>query len=314
MKKIITILLSFVLIIFGISGISPVSAATCPFGGSPNWKGECDTTTENGDKYFGPPMTEQEAKIYTDNNSKSNTTIPTTSSNDISVSQESNISEPISSTSNTSSSSVSTIVSSESNQTPEVVVSNPDVFHGYAAIDLDGNVLTVIVCNYNVCEKNSDYLSIAIKEKVFPPGTRLVFQTLREENTGNVAGYMNAKFDEQTKSFTITDKNGAIFHVPIDYPGSQELTCIQNCDAPAIDEENQENISDYNFVQENDIEENLIPMIFSTKLKPNTFATIVAKNKNKTKIWKTKVNKKGNVKIKINKKYKKWKFKVKVGS
>ena len=30
-------------------------ASTCPYGGSPNWQGVCDTTTDSGQSYFGPP-------------------------------------------------------------------------------------------------------------------------------------------------------------------------------------------------------------------------------------------------------------------
>ena len=30
-------------------------ASTCPYGGSPNWQGVCDTTTDSGESYFGPP-------------------------------------------------------------------------------------------------------------------------------------------------------------------------------------------------------------------------------------------------------------------
>jgi hypothetical protein len=55
------------LIIFGLSlmlpflYISSAVAGTCPFGGSPNWKGVCDTTTDTGQSYFGPTLSQQDA-------------------------------------------------------------------------------------------------------------------------------------------------------------------------------------------------------------------------------------------------------------
>jgi hypothetical protein len=338
MKKILIVLLSLAISIFGISGISPASATTCPFGGSPNWKGECDTTTENGEEYFGPPMTEEEAKSHTSNHSSLDTS--DTSKENVSDTSTQNVSDT--STQNVSDTTVQnvsdTTVQNVSDQpttnnslyvgptnnfdlsnylqekVPEIVKSNPDVPHGYAAVDVDGNILNIMSCTYNICGKNNDWVNSSIFGGQFPKGTRIILQTLSDEKTGNVAGYMDAKYDNITKSFSITDRKGVVFQIPITYPGSQELVCIKNCDLPATQEITQEGLENINIVQENSTEKNLTPMIFSTKLKPNTFATIVAKNKNKTKIWKTKVNKNGIAKIKVNKKYKKWNFKVKVGS
>jgi hypothetical protein len=319
MKKIIIVLLSLVLYIFGIFGISPVSATTCPFGGSPNWKGECDTTTENNEEYFGPPMTEEEARIYTENNSKPKTS-DSNNSNSESSSNENNL------TSTDSSFNTSNNENISQNSTIETITQNPDLGHGYAAIDTNGNVLNIIVCAHNVCGKDSNWLNLAISQGVFPPGTKLVLQTLRNQETGNVAGYIDAWYDNEKNIFTVNRpicagtmdnqvcNTKAIFEIPVAYPGSQELKCIQNCDVPVVGEQEQENTNSSSTIQENNTEENLTPMIFSTKFKPNSFATVVATNKNKIKIWKTKVNKKGKVKININKKYKKWNFKVKVGS
>jgi hypothetical protein len=359
MKKIFVSFISAALIVFGMSVFSPVAAASCPFGGSPNWKGECDTTTENGEEYFGPPMTEEEAKIYTENNSKPKTSEPSNANDSVATKcpfggspnwqgvcdtttedgkeyhgppmtetqvQEHNQNNnyfPV--TPNTSSNVANEGVSSNNSNdnVPEIVIANPDSAHGYAVVDASGNVLNAIVCAYNVCGKDNNWLNLAISQGAIPSGAKLILQTLRDQETGNVAGYMNAKYDFNNKIFIINgsicagDFNNrvcnteAIFKIPVAYPGSQELTCIQNCDVPTVEEE-QNNTSGPVVTQENNIEENLTPMIFSTKLKPNTLANIIAINKNKTKIWKVKVNKKGIIKINIGKKYKGWKFSVKV--
>lgn len=55
MKKMLAIGVSSFLLFFGMSNISPVQAKMgCPYGGSPNWQGVCDVTTEDGNSYFGP--------------------------------------------------------------------------------------------------------------------------------------------------------------------------------------------------------------------------------------------------------------------
>jgi hypothetical protein len=349
MKKIVVLLALISLFIFGMSVFSPVSAATCPFGGSPNWKGECDTTTENGEEYFGPPMTEEEARIYTENNSKPETS-ESSNANDFMATkcpfggspnwqgvcdtttedgkeyhgppmtktqvQEHNQNNnyfPV--TPNISSNILNESVSSNNsnNNIPEVVIANPNSAHGYAAVDTNGNVLNVMVCSYNVCGIDNNWLNLAISQGIFSIGTRLVLQTLGDPITGNVAGYMNAKYNYETNSFVITKQNGAIFKIPLAYPGSEEMTCIENCENLTI-EETEQNNSSIEETSNNSFEETVVPMMFSTKLKSNTLATVVATNKNKKKIWKTKVNKNGIIKINVEKKYKKWKFKVKVGS
>lgn len=38
-----------------------VAGGKCPFGGSPNWQGVCDATTDSGQSYFGPTLTQEEA-------------------------------------------------------------------------------------------------------------------------------------------------------------------------------------------------------------------------------------------------------------
>jgi hypothetical protein len=209
------------------------------------------------------------------------------------------------------------------NSMPKEVTDNPDLGNGYAVIDSNGVISNVIVCSYNVCGANNDWLDVAIKNGAIQPGSRLVLQTTRNKETGNVAGYTNAQYNNETNTFTVNGSicsgnrenqicnTDAIFEIPVAYPGSQEKVCIQNCDVPIVEEE-QENTEIPVVIQDNNIEENLIPMIFSTKLKPNTIANIIAKNKNKTKIWKVKVNKRGIIKISIGKRYKGWKFSVKV--
>lgn len=45
------------LLIAGFFNSSPAQAKIgCPYGGAINWQGMCDTTTEDGDQYFGPPI------------------------------------------------------------------------------------------------------------------------------------------------------------------------------------------------------------------------------------------------------------------
>lgn len=44
-------------LLLGFVAVSPAQANMgCPYGGSPNWQGVCDTTTEDGDSYFGPQV------------------------------------------------------------------------------------------------------------------------------------------------------------------------------------------------------------------------------------------------------------------
>ena len=44
-------------VLAGLIVVSPAQANMgCPYGGSPNWQGVCDTTTENGESYFGPQV------------------------------------------------------------------------------------------------------------------------------------------------------------------------------------------------------------------------------------------------------------------
>lgn len=55
MKRVLAIGVSSLFLFFGVSSISPAQAKMgCPYGGSPNWQGLCDVTTESGESYFGP--------------------------------------------------------------------------------------------------------------------------------------------------------------------------------------------------------------------------------------------------------------------
>lgn len=206
--------------------------------------------------------------------------------------------------------------SSVDSTVPKEVTDNPNEEHGYAVVREDGTVSNIVVCSYSVCGANNDWLDTAIRNGAIEPGSRLVLQTLKDKETGNVAGYREAKYDSQTNSFTVTicnqmgpngcTDNGETVQIPVAYPGSKEPTCISNCNVVV---ENNENIIENQ--QISIIEEKTFPMIFSTNLKPNSLAKVIAKNKKRTKIWKTEVDKKGIVKIKVNKKYQKWNFQVK---
>ena len=59
MKKIIIGMLFFALPFIYMS--NAIAGGKCPFGGSPNWQGVCDTTTDSGQSYFGPTLTQEEA-------------------------------------------------------------------------------------------------------------------------------------------------------------------------------------------------------------------------------------------------------------
>lgn len=60
MNKTIAIFASMgILLIYSPSAIA--DNLTCPYGGSPNWQGVCDTATDFGESYFGPPLTQEEA-------------------------------------------------------------------------------------------------------------------------------------------------------------------------------------------------------------------------------------------------------------
>jgi hypothetical protein len=208
---------------------------------------------------------------------------------------------------------------------PKEVTDSPDLGQGYAVVGADGVVSNIIVCSYNVCGSNNNWLELAISNGAIQPGSRLVLQTTRNQETGNVAGYIGSTYNPETNSFTISKcsqmlhtccaEGTPVYQIPFAYPGSQELTCVSNC-IVVVEEENSESVENNEIINNNEniVSEENFSMMFSTNLKPNTFANIVAKNKNKTKIWKVKVNKKGIIKINVGKKYKKWRFEVKVGS
>ena len=57
MKKTFIAIITVSLAVFGMSGFNPANAKMgCPYGGSLNWEGNCDVTTEEGNSYFGPPI------------------------------------------------------------------------------------------------------------------------------------------------------------------------------------------------------------------------------------------------------------------
>lgn len=312
-----------------------VNANTCPFGGSPNWQGQCDTTTESGESYFGPPMSQEDANRYTEENSI------TVDSYD-SVENNQNIS-------------INDGRVQVSDAHPVDSGMSPGEHGGWAIVNPDGSAGGTIVCTPEVCGQTGDgsLLDTMIKNGSVSSGATFIIQTLQdpveaansENGVGNVAGYSGARYDFVNKRWTIkdnTDKyiftfNPPIYQIPLAYPGTDLggntnlLSCIENCPVEEpegdidilADDSPSEGPGGSNVIENTSSTETFARSIFvDTKTKNTSLSFVskvhkkrairfgkiwvIAKNNIDKKIWKFDVKKKGGVLIVLPIKYSDW--------
>lgn len=314
MKKNISVTVALSTVLFFIPNYV-ANANTCPFGGSPNWQGQCDTTTENGESYSGPPMSQEEADRYTQENS-----IIVNDPEAPKIIQE----PPVN--------------NDESVDSSPPQISSGD-HSGWMAVNPDGSPASdIIVCTIEVCGQTGEnsWLDTAIKDGTLSPGVTLVLQTLQDpieaansiNGVGNVSGYPESRYDFINNRWIMDGPDGSVYQIPLAYPGTDlggntNLPfCIENCpiieapeeilDQPIVEEIPDGNLSTTqtrNFVKKITTSKKN----FSFKIKINKknkvkFGKIwVIAQKNKIKnVWKFEINKKNKVFITLPIEYLEW--------
>lgn len=199
---------------------------------------------------------------------------------------------------------------------------------GWAMIDDSGKTINIIVCTPEVC--GSGWFA----------GARVVLQTLQDpveaatspNREGNVAAYMDGRYNFETNRWTIPGRDNSINQIPLAYPGidkggnSNFPICIENCPDPNLNQEvfSQTNNESQPLSSSNNSTEIVQrsvavkpevlqdSLVITKKLENKILKnkiTIVATKDLKKKVW-TRIVKNNLVDIRIPKKYLTWKISI----
>ena len=180
---------------------------------------------------------------------------------------------------------------------------------GWAIVDENGNVSSVIVCTPSVCGSGTF------------GGNRVVFQT-HSNDSGNVVGINDAVYNNDSGKWMV-NSGGSTYELSSSYPEQygykpeNYLTCITNCknnddtseqniEESALAVENIENKNSFENTETNLVVKNgKVFLGFSDK---QVVVKIVAKKNKNKKVWFVRSLKEKNVTFIIPKKFRSWKI------
>lgn len=266
--------------------VQNAQALVCPYGGSPSWNGQCETTTDAGDSYFGPPMTQEEADGYvsrepskvivseeTENSEVNFLSNTNETTNEITPTQNFNVPQNLIDQNYWSNISIDPEINND-----EINSISESQQEMWAVVDQNGNTLNIIVCNEAYC--GSGWIPTNYVGNVPTDFVRVVLQGSRDPESGKYNGGHWGKYNFESNTWTKIKDDGSVYQIPVEY--GAEPFCIANC--PILLEENGER-----FTTENTDS--------SVTSEPRSFNVVVQKT-NKTVSFKQKFPNRKNIKSK----------------
>ena len=328
MKKNIFTFLTTACLISAPMQMAQAQTLVCPYGGSPSWNGQCETSTDSGDSYVGPPMSQEEANTYIPTPPPvTPKPTPTTNPTVIPVPSPGYIPPPSESPSQNLDTlplpsqelinqngwvSASIDPSLNDSKTDPISQDEPEI---WAIVDANGNTLNTIVCDIDYC--GSGWIPTRFNGSTPVEFARVVLQVARNPETGEYGGGHFGTYNFSTNVWTLTTEDGVVYEMPTEY--GQDPVCIENCpifkpypdpdpesEEPEIPEEDTIVVQERKiFAKPSTTGNNVIVSAKINHKVLNNKVFVIAKKGNKKKVWATTITKK-SINIKIPKKYLSW--------
>lgn len=286
---------------------APTSLAeTCPHGGSLNWQGVCDTTTDSGQEYFGDPILNP---ITEDVGS-----VPGVVAEPINLQPIQNPNDSLPPPSEEiiqENPWLNSSIDPEPNNS-EIDPISQDEPETWAVIDENGKTLNIISCDIDFCGSGW----IPTQYDGFTPieWARVVLQSRRDPESGNNNGGHWGQYNFQSGIWTETTPEGVVYQIPVEH--GQDPFCISNCpvDTPeeVVDQPEEESSEDQ-LSNEEIVESQFRNFSTKTTMVGNRFQFkhaahkkkmvkfgkiwLIAKNKNEKKVWKFNIRKNGRINV-----------------